>query len=93
MVALPVPCEHNSKKSLQKPANPETKPYRILGSPQSQRIPQFLLIIARRFSVALFSLCQRGGDDFLAGIDFASLNQGPQTAAVVGHVVALLLVE
>src|SRR5262245_45291278 len=58
-----------------------------------QAITQLLLVIARWLAVTLPAFLQRGRDDFLARIDLASVNQRPESAAIVGNVITLLFVE
>src|SRR5437899_2963707 len=46
-----------------------------------QRISEFLFVIPCRFAVAGFADGERGGDDFLARVDLASVDQRPEAAA------------
>ena len=50
-------------------------------------------VVAGGFAVAFAAFLQGGGDDFGAGIDLAAKDDGPESATVVGHVVALFFLE
>src|SRR5665213_945218 len=58
-----------------------------------QCVAQFLFVIAHRLAVTFAADFQRGRDDFRARINLAPVNQRPEAAAIVRHVMPLFLVK